>query len=73
MVAIQWLFCVPAPIRFLEAKWEAGDMLTFVGTALLGWLAIWKNEELKTENEKSQKRLENMTKEANQLTKEANK
>lgn len=73
MIVIQGLFCIPASIRFLEANWGAGDVLTFVGTALLGWLAIWQNEELKMENEKSQKRLESMTKEANQLTKEANK
>lgn len=73
MATIHCAFFIPAPIRFLEANWEAGDVLTFVGTALLGWLAIWQNEELKEENEKSQKRLEQITKEANQLTLEANK
>lgn len=73
LILIQGLFCIPAPNRFLRANWEAGDVLTFVGTALLGWLAIWQNEELKTSNEKAQERLEKMTIEANQLTSEANR
>lgn len=73
LIVIQGLFCIPAPTRFLRANWGAGDVLTFVGTALLGWLAIWQNEELKLSNEKSQERLEKMTIEANQLTSEANK
>lgn len=73
LLAIHVLFSIPAPHRLLRANWGAGDVLTFVGTALLGWLAIWQNEELKASNDESQERLEKMTIDANHLTMEANK
>ena len=33
------LFKTPAPIRWLESVWGAGDLITFVGTIVLGYVA----------------------------------
>jgi hypothetical protein len=66
-IIIHILFKINAPFSFLAAKWEAGDMLsyygsilTFLGTILLGALALWQNHIIQLEAEKHEKMLENM-------------
>lgn len=54
-------------LPWLEAKWSAGDILTYVSTVALGLLAVWQNRRFKEENDVSQLRLENLTQEANEL------
>lgn len=56
--------CLPC----LEAKWSAGDILTYVSTISLGLLAVWQNKRFKEENDASQQRLEDLTREANELS-----
>ncbi len=36
----QLLFSISAPCKYLEAVWEAGDLISFVGTMVLGFVAI---------------------------------
>jgi hypothetical protein len=36
------LFTIPAPFSWLEHMWEAGDLITFVGTIVLGYVAYWQ-------------------------------
>lgn len=67
VIIIHILFSCHAPNDWWEAKWEAGDILTYLGTILLGWLAIWQNEELKKTNEISQARLERISEKANDI------
>lgn len=61
------MHCIPAPNDWLVAKWSAGEILTYLGTVVLGWLAIKQNDELKKENDSAQERLENISREANQI------
>lgn len=65
---VHCLFSITAPCEWLEAKWGAGDILTFVSTVALGLLAVWQNKKFKEENDVSQKRLEKLTQQANELT-----
>lgn len=39
-VVIQILFTIEAPCKWLEAKWGAGDIISFAGTIVLGFIAI---------------------------------
>lgn len=65
---IHILFCIPAPAKWLVAKWGAGDILTYASTVSLGLLAIWQNQKFKEENDISQARIENLTNKANELS-----
>lgn len=67
-VAVHVAFSVAAPTAWLVAKWSPGDILTYVGTASLGLLAVWQNNRFKEENDVSQQRLERLTVQANELT-----
>lgn len=40
LVIIHCLFSISAPTKFFEAKWSAGDLLTFLGTIVLGYVAV---------------------------------
>lgn len=40
LVAIQVLFTIPAPCKWLDAVWEAGDLISLVGTLILGYIAV---------------------------------
>ena len=40
LIVIQVLFSIPAPCKWLEAVWEAGDLISFVGTIVLGYVAV---------------------------------
>lgn len=67
-LVIHCLFSITAPNEWFEAKWGAGDILTFVSTVSLGLLAVWQNKKFKEENDISQQRLEKLTQQANELT-----
>lgn len=40
LVVIQIVFTVEAPCKWLEAKWDAGDIISFAGTIVLGFIAV---------------------------------
>lgn len=40
LAVVQILFNLPAPCRWLEAVWEAGDLISLVGTLILGYIAM---------------------------------
>ena len=64
---IHILFSISAPFDWLEAKWSAGDILTYASGISLGLLVMWQNQRFKEENDKSQERLEKLTIQANEL------
>lgn len=64
---LQFLFSLEAPIPFLQAKWSAGDILTYSSTILLGLLALWQNQRFKNENDATQEKLEALSTRANEL------
>lgn len=59
LVAVQVLFTIPAPCKWLDAVWEAGDLISLVGTLILGYIAIKQtgeaNERAKDANKISQR------------------
>jgi len=42
LVGVQILFSIPAPCKWLEAVWDAGDFISFVGTISLGIVAVYQ-------------------------------
>jgi hypothetical protein len=42
LLVVHVLFRIPAPFLWLEAVWEAGDLIAFVGTITLGFVAYWQ-------------------------------
>lgn len=54
-IVIQLLFSIHAPCDFLEAKWKAGDILSYVSTVALGLLAVWQNQKMSYDAEKKEK------------------
>lgn len=52
---IQYLFSTPAPCDFFDAKWEAGDILSYVSTMALGLLAMWQNQKMAYDAEQKEK------------------
>lgn len=44
LIIVQILFSIPAPCKWLDAVWEAGDFISFVGTMVLGYVAISQTE-----------------------------
>lgn len=67
-IIIHFLFHWDSGPKWLEAKWNAGDILAYTSTVALGLLALWQNKRFKEENDVSQKRLEKLTEQANSLT-----
>jgi hypothetical protein len=65
---IHCLFSYYPANQWFVAKWTAGEILTYVSTVSLGLLAVWQNQRLQEENDKSQLRLENLVKNANELS-----
>ena len=59
-LVIHFLF-VPIGPSWLQARWGAGDILTYVGTVSLSLLAVWQNKRFKEENDKAQERLERIS------------
>lgn len=66
MLIVHVLFSLTGP-NWLQAKWGAGELLTYVGTISLGLLTVWQNKRFKEENDKSQERLERLSQQANEL------
>jgi hypothetical protein len=46
-VLIHILFSIKTPVSWLEAKWSAGDILTYASGVSLGLLAMWQNQRFK--------------------------
>lgn len=44
LIFTQLIFSIPAPCSWLDAVWEAGDLLTFIGTVFLGAITIWQTQ-----------------------------
>lgn len=44
LVVVHIMFSIPAPFKWMEAVWSAGDFITFVGTTVLGYVAISQTE-----------------------------
>lgn len=61
-------FSEPAQNEWFEAKWGAGDILTYVSTISLGLLAVWQNKKFKEESDESQERMEKLAAQANEQT-----
>lgn len=43
LVIVHILFSIPAPCPWLQAVWEAGDLITYIGTIVLGIVAFIQN------------------------------
>ena len=67
-IVIHILFSISTSNTWFQAKWNAGEILTYVSTVALGLLAVWQNKKFKEENDVSQERLEKLTVRANELT-----
>lgn len=39
LIVVQILFSIPAPYKWLDATWAAGDLISLVGTIILGYVA----------------------------------
>ena len=50
LLGVQVLFSIPAPCKWLDAVWDAGDFISFIGTISLGLVA---NYQTKKSNELS--------------------
>lgn len=44
LLIVQILYSTPAPFKWLIAVWNAGDLISFVGTMVLGYVAISQTE-----------------------------
>ena len=49
---VQVLFTIEAPNKWLEAKWDAGDLISFAGTIVLGFIAISQTQYANKMNQK---------------------
>lgn len=56
LIIVHILFSIYPKNQWLQAKWSAGDLLTYVGTVALGVIALWQNQQLQKENERLQNR-----------------
>lgn len=65
---IHCLFSIYPTNSWFVAKWSAGEILTYVSTVSLGLLAVWQNQKLQEENDKSQERLEIIIRDSNNIS-----
>lgn len=65
---IHCLFSIYPTNSWVVAKWSAGEILTYVSTVSLGLLAVWQNQKLQEENDKSQERLEIIIRDSNNIS-----
>ena len=56
LIIVHILFSIYPKNQWLQAKWSACDLLTYVGTVALGVIALWQNQQLQKENERLQNR-----------------
>ena len=73
LIIVQYLFRHEASEPFYQAKWSAGDALSYVvgfftilSTAVLSWLAVWQNKRIQEENKEAQSRLEKLNRQSNE-------
>lgn len=52
LLIIQVSFTFPAPYKWMEATWGAGDLISFAGTMILGYIAIYQTEQANLMSEK---------------------
>lgn len=71
-LAIHILFKINSGIPFFEAEWTAGDalgyygsILSFIGTVILGVLALYQNRIIKEESDKREELMERQERERN--------
>lgn len=69
---IHCIFKIDSGMNFFKAEWSAGDaleyygnVLSFIGTVVLGVLALYQNKIIKDETDKRTELLENKEREAN--------
>ena len=55
LLAIQVLFTIPAPNKWLDAVWEADGFIVFIGTVVLGFVAVSQNIQANKLNANMQK------------------
>lgn len=67
-IIIHILFSIEADTKYLEARWSAGDLLSYIGTVTLGFLALWQNKKMQENNDKTQARLEKISIHANEIS-----
>lgn len=65
---IHGLFCIESGITWIEAKWGAGDILTYASTVSLGLLAVWQNKKIQSENDKAQDRMAQIAEYTNMIS-----
>lgn len=53
LIVIHFLFHLDAP-EWLQAKWTAGEILTYASTVSLGLLALWQNQKIQEEQNKKE-------------------
>ena len=44
LIIVQVLFRIEAPCKWLDAVWEAGDLISLVGTLVLGYVAVLQTQ-----------------------------
>lgn len=64
-LGIHCLFKIPAPLPFFEHVWGAGDILSYISTILLAWIAYWQNQRYKDEADKHQQEQEAILEDTN--------
>lgn len=52
LLGTQILFSIPAPVSWLAAVWDAGDLISFVGTITLGIIAIGQTDHANKVNDR---------------------
>ena len=58
LLLVHVLFSIYTTHNWLQAKWTAGELLTYVGTVSLGILSLWQNKQLQAINEKQRRQNE---------------
>ena len=60
LIVVHILFRMSAPADILQSHWSAGELLAYIGgfisalsAAFLGYLALWQNEQIQKEHQKS--------------------
>lgn len=67
---IHVIFYFAAPVPFLEAKWGAGDLLSYISTIILAWIAYKQNERYKEDSEKFQEAQDKIASDTNEKFKQ---
>lgn len=67
---IHIIFYVSAPAPFFEAKWGAGDLLSYISTIILAWVAYKQNERYKEDSEKFQEAQDKIANDTNEKFKQ---